>query len=203
MKVNPVFNTEELTNYFYKITEEVFDYIDFIPKTYLNTYIYKPDTSIETIYNGMSGKSNDITWEQRTKTFELDSGILYYIYFDYDNSEIGKDDWLHTYAFVHKDMETKGKYFLDKFKSVYPNCGKNIWFSYMKDQTYFDWHIDGPMYRYHQVIKNDKITPSFTTEKGDVYAEAGDAFIEYAGELHKVKPNTDERLHIVSTIFEL
>ena len=203
MKVTPVFDTNELKDLFEDMTKEIWPCIDFKPKTYLNTYLYKPKADIETIYNGMSGKQSEVTWQQRTKTFDLDSGILYYIYFDYDNSEIGKEDWLHTYAFVHKDLNAIGKPYMNQFKNAYADCGNNIWFSYMKTETYFDWHIDGPFYRYHQVLKNDGITPSFTNLNNEVYCSVGEAFIEYAGESHMVKPNTLDRLHLVTTVNKL
>lgn len=200
MKVNPVFNTEELTNYFYKITEEVFDYIDFIPKTYLNAYVYKKDTSIKTIYEGMSGKHTDIPWQDRTKVYKLSTGTLYYIYFDYDNAYIGEDDHLHTYAFISNEMEHLGLKYYQQFKRHYPKCKETLWFSYMKTDTGFDWHVDGDMYRYHQILINDGVTPSFSTQDEDLYFRPGNAFIEYVNTPHRVLPNKSERLHLIASM---
>jgi len=59
------------------------------------------------------------------------------------------------------------------------------------------------LWRYHQVIRNDGVTPSFTTESGDVYALPNTSFIEDASASHCVKPNTSERLHLVGSTTKL
>jgi len=200
MEVNPVFDTQELTNYFFEITDGIWDYIEFKPKTYLNAYVYKKDTSIETIYKGMSGKETDIPWQDRTKIFNLENGILYYIYFDYDNAYIGKDDYLHTYAFVSNQMATKGYQYYNYYKSKFNTAKETLWFSYMKNDTGFDWHVDGNMLRYHQVLLNDGITPTFSTETEDLYFEPGKAFIEDVSVPHRVLPAKDERLHLIGSM---
>jgi hypothetical protein len=200
MKVNPVFDTNELKSYFYEITNEIWDYIEFKPKTYLNAYIYKKDTSIETIYSGMSGKKTEIPWQDRTKVFNLKSGVLYYIYFDYNNAYIGENDYLHTYAFVSNQNNTQGFDYYQSFKNHYPKCKETLWFSYMKTDTEFDWHIDGDMYRYHQILSNDGITPSFSTEIEELYFPPSSAFIEYVNNPHRVLPNKSERLHLIASM---
>lgn len=200
MIVDPVFDTNELIDYFYKTTEEAFDYVNFTSKTYLNAYIYKKDTSINTIYAGMSGKDTDIPWQDRTIIYNLSTGTLYYIYFDHNNACLAKDDYLHTYAFISNQTESLGLKYYQQFKNRYPNCKDSLWFSYMKTETRFDWHIDGDMYRYHQILINDGITPSFSTRKEELYYPPGNAFIEYVNDLHRVLPNKQERLHIVGSM---
>lgn len=200
MKVTPIFNTNELIDYFYQTTEELWQHIDFKPKTYLNCYIYKKDTTIQTIYSGMAGKKTDINWQERTKIFKLNTGILYYIYFDYDNAYMEKNDHLHTYAFVSNQNNKKGFEYYQLFKKHYPKCKETLWFSYMKTDTEFNWHTDGNMYRYHQILKNDGITPVFSTQDSELYLPPGNAFIEYVNKPHRILPNRSERLHLIGSI---
>lgn len=197
MKAPVLFDTQEMIDYFFDLTAEVHDIIDYKPKTFLNTYIYKEDSELRTIYDGMSGIKNCAMMDKRVTTYHLNKGTLHYIYFDEKNAIGLENDYLHTYAFV---PTYHNKDYLQIFKDYYPNSTNQLWFSYMKTETGFDWHIDGPMLRYHQVLINDGITPSFTTLEGDVYCKAGDAFIEDAGLSHKVAPNTNERLHLIGTV---
>jgi hypothetical protein len=206
MQVNNVFDTQQLDDLFCSMTAECWDTIDFAPKTFLNVYIQKPMHDVETIYNGMAAKSSDITWQDRTTVYNFDSGVLYKMYFDAINSSgMVEGDHLWVYAFVHRDIDTIGKQLFEQFETAYPHTRENLWFSYMQTQTYFDWHIDSKdnLWRYHQVIRNDGVTSSFTTPRGDVYAQPNSSFVENASELHCVKPNTSERLHLVGSTTRL
>lgn len=198
MKAPVLFDTQEMIDYFFDLTEEVHDIIDYQPKTYLNTYIYKEVSDLRTIYDGMSGIKNCPMIDERVTTHHLAKGILHYIYFDEHNAIGLENDHLHTYAFISNQQK---KEYHDIFKEHYPKASNQLWFSYMKTETEFDWHVDGPMLRYHQVLINDGITPSFTSLEGDVYCKPGEAFIEDANLSHKVKPNTKERLHLIGSVW--
>lgn len=201
--MKPVHDTALSLALFDYMSKDVWAVTKFGPKTHMSIYISKPDRSIETIYNGVTGKASQITWQDRTKVHRLDSGMLYEIYCDHDNSDIGIGDHQLTYIFVHDELDDLGSYWYKKWKDAYPHARENLWFSYMDRETYFDWHIDGPIYRYHHVLKNDGVTPSFTNETGDIFYMPGDAFVEYAGNLHKVKPSIGPRLHMVGSISKI
>ena len=198
MQTPTLYDTSEMIDYFYDLTKNVWSIIQFKPKTYFNTYIYKQDTSIETIYSGMSGKDNTNLLEERTTTYKVDNGTLYYIYFDSENAVMSKNDHLHTYALVTND--SRGLDYYGQFKNRFPNCLNTLWFSYMQSDTGFDWHVDGSMSRYHQVLINDGITPSFSTADSELYFTPDTAFIEDVSKPHRVLPCTGERLHIIGSI---
>jgi hypothetical protein len=198
MQVQTLYDSHALVDYFYHLTEDAWQHIDFKPKTYFNTYVYKKDTSIENIYYGMSGKKSGVNWTERTRTYNLKNGILYYIYFDKDNAVIGEDDHLHTYVLVTNNSKCNEYY--DMFKQRFSNSGDTLWFSYMKGDTGFDWHVDGNMSRYHQVLINDGITPSFSTLDNELYYPPDTAFIEDVSISHRVLPSIGERLHLIGSM---
>lgn len=198
--MQPIINTEKAKTLFYDMAEDALKIIEFKPKTYLNTYIYKDDTSIENIYNGMAGKKTNISWQDRTKIHNLKSGTLYEIYFDWQNSVMDDGDHLHTYAFVHKDLDRIGKDIYNELNAAFPTMGQTVWFSYMEADTYFSWHRDEVGYRYHHVLVNDGITPSYSTRTRSVYCKPGSAFVEYVNDEHMILPSVGPRLHMITSM---
>ena len=157
-KIDPISDTQEMTDLFYDMTREFFDDIKFGNQTYMNVYLKRSDSLMhkKDFIDSLRGFVMDPEpdWEDYTEEYNLESGVLYKIMMRQENARLGNYTQKDIWCFLHNDMQQLGEYHYQALNNYCNQMGRNnYWFSYMEDECIFEWHTDGDTgFRYHHVL---------------------------------------------------